>query len=384
MTVTITVKPATCSGGIAVPDPNSEPGLVSDCETLLGLKDSLAGTATLNWGFGAAMTSWDSVTVGGTPSRVTELDLRSRDLTGVIPAGLGDLSRLQDLDLHSNRLTDGIPSELGSLSDLTGLWVHKNGLTGGIPSELGMLSNLVWLAVSDNRLTGPIPPDLGGLEDLSQLWLRGNGLDGELPRELGNLTNLIIVQVEDNQLSGPIPPELSSLGSASTLKLSGNLLEGCLPPSWRSIGINDFAALGLPYCEEEGRVPAPGGLSASLSDDAFTVAWTAVEGAGLYEVQYRTDGSGEDWASAATTTAAGLTYSPDGGPSCETTYEFQVRAYGDGDDVCRRLGRGVRRCIGDDGPVQPVSRVRPGILRLHGGRGRRHGPRGGNGLRHRP
>ena len=330
VTVTITVKPATCSGGIAVPDPNSEPGLVSDCKTLLGLKDSLTGTARLNWGFGAAMTSWDSVTVGGTPSRVMELDLQSRDLTGVIPAGLGDLSRLQDLDLHSNRLSGGIPSELGDLSDLTGLWVHKNGLTGGIPSELGMLSNLVWLAVSDNRLTGPIPPDLGGLEDLSQLWLRGNGLDGELPRELGNLTNLIIVQIEDNQLSGPIPPELSSLGSASTLKLSGNLLEGCLPPSWRSIGINDFAALGLPYCEEGGRVPAPGGLSASLSDDTFTVAWTAVEGAGLYEVQYRIDGSGEEWAGAATTTAAGLTYSPDGGPSCETTYEFQVRAYGDG------------------------------------------------------
>ena len=234
--VTVTVAAATCSGGIAVPDPSDNPGLVSDCETLLGLQDALAGAGTLDWGFGAAMTSWDGVTVGGSPKRVTELDLPSRGLTGSIPAALsgldglqrlvlksngltggipadlGDLSNLLELDLHANGLTGGIPTELGDLSNLVGLWLHGNELTGGIPTELGSLSDLVWLALSDNQLTGPIPPDLGGLGQLSQLWLRGNELDGELPRELGNLTNLIIVQIEDNDLTGPIPPEFGQSG----------------------------------------------------------------------------------------------------------------------------------------------------------------------------
>ena len=39
----------TCDSGTAVPNPSSNAGLVADCNTLLGLKDALAGTATLNW-----------------------------------------------------------------------------------------------------------------------------------------------------------------------------------------------------------------------------------------------------------------------------------------------------------------------------------------------
>ena len=40
---------ASCANGIAVPNPASNPGLVSDCETLLSARDTLAGTASLNW-----------------------------------------------------------------------------------------------------------------------------------------------------------------------------------------------------------------------------------------------------------------------------------------------------------------------------------------------
>ena len=38
-----------CSGGVAVEDPANNPELVGDCNTLLGARDTLAGTATLNW-----------------------------------------------------------------------------------------------------------------------------------------------------------------------------------------------------------------------------------------------------------------------------------------------------------------------------------------------
>ena len=330
-TATITVTAATCSGGIAVPDPGSNPSLVSDCETLLGLRDALAGDATLNWGYGAAMTSWDGVTVGGTPMRVTELDLHIRGLTGSIPAELGDLSNLQDLDIHSNRLTGGIPTELGDLSNLNALWLHNNELRGPIPTELGSLSNLVWLVLSGNGLSGEIPAQLGGLTDLAHLWLQKNQLSGAIPSEVGALTSMQILRLQDNQLSGPIPWELGNLSSSlSILHLSGNRLEGCVPPALRSVGNNDLGELGLPYCAEEGPVPAPESLSVTLADGAFSLTWSDVTGAGRYEAQYRIGGTEDDWASAATTTATVLTFSPDGGPACETTYEFRVRAYGDG------------------------------------------------------
>ena len=74
--------------GLAVPNHSTNPGLVQDCETLLGLKDELQGTGTLNWGVDTAIGSWDGVTTGGTPSRVTKLEVDDQDLTGSIPAGL--------------------------------------------------------------------------------------------------------------------------------------------------------------------------------------------------------------------------------------------------------------------------------------------------------
>ena len=336
--VTVTVAAGGCSGGIAAPDPDDNPGLVSDCETLLGLKGALAGTATLNWSGAAAITGWRGVTVGGSPLRVTELNLRSRSLTGMIPPELGGLSKLQVLNLQYNSLTGELPAALGGLSELTTLWVNNNGLTGGIPEELGMLSNLIWMAVSVNGLSGEIPAELGGLPYLSQLLLQNNSLEGELPRELGDLTSLLVLQMNNNSLSGPIPSELEGLSGLSVLHLSGNTLEGCLPPSWRSISTNDFSALGLPYCAESGRAPAPGSVTASVSGDTFNVAWGAVTGAGGYEVEYRISGSGADWEVAATGTEVSLTFSPEGGPECETTYEFRVRAYGDGATYAGVLG----------------------------------------------
>ena len=76
--------------------------------------------------------------------------------------------------------------------------------------------------------------------------------------------------------------------------------------------------------------PAPEGLSVSLADDAFSITWGEVTGAARYEPQYRISGSGDDWASVETTEDTISTLSPDGGPACGTTYEFRVRAYGDG------------------------------------------------------
>ena len=113
----------TCTNGTAAATPNDNRGLVQDCETLLAAKDALRGTATLDWATGTAVSDWEGITTGGTPSRVTELDLASESLTGSIPSELGQLFELTTLDLSSNQLTGGIPAELGWLTNLTELRV---------------------------------------------------------------------------------------------------------------------------------------------------------------------------------------------------------------------------------------------------------------------
>ena len=77
-----------CASGSAVPTPGTARGLVHDCGSLLTAKSTLAGNGTLNWGTATASTSWDGVTISGTPSRVTGLALASKSLTGTIPPDL--------------------------------------------------------------------------------------------------------------------------------------------------------------------------------------------------------------------------------------------------------------------------------------------------------
>ena len=120
--------PSACPVGRAVPDAASNPGLVSDCKALLASRDTLVGTATLNWSADRPMTEWGGVTVEGTPSRVTALDISAHQLSGTIPPELGSLSDLTRLKLVANRLTGAIPAELGNLGNLEVLSLGWNQL----------------------------------------------------------------------------------------------------------------------------------------------------------------------------------------------------------------------------------------------------------------
>ena len=124
-----------CSMG-AVTDTSANPGLARDCEILLVVMDTLRGTATLNWNVTTTITAWDGVTVSGTPSLVTRLELANEGLDGSIPEFLGRLLGLTHLGLSRNSLTDAIPFELGRLSNLEALRLSGNSLTGCIPVAL--------------------------------------------------------------------------------------------------------------------------------------------------------------------------------------------------------------------------------------------------------
>ena len=247
------VSPAllACDGGTAVPNPGNNPGLVSDCEVLLELRNELAGTGSLNWDTQLAMTQWQGIRISGSPSRVTEVSgyqltgviplelgqlsqlrqlyLGGNQLTGPIPLELGQLSQLRRLSLGGNQLTGPIPPELGQLFQLELLHLGTNQLTGEIPAELGRLSQLQWLHLDDNQLTGVIPAELDQLSGLRQLHLDDNQLTGTIPVELGRLSRLEWLYLDDNQLTGPIPIELGQLRRLEQLYLGNNQLAGSIP-----------------------------------------------------------------------------------------------------------------------------------------------------------
>ena len=100
------------------------------------------------------------------------LYLSGNDLSGAIPARLGELSELKELVLSNNELTGGVPSWLGGLADLEELWLSNNSLTGAIPAGLAEL-DLEYLYLAGNELTGCVPAGLGRVanNDLAGLGL---------------------------------------------------------------------------------------------------------------------------------------------------------------------------------------------------------------------
>lgn len=103
--------------------------LEQDSLALMALYDSTAGANwTDNAGWSTRDTSdvatWYGVTESG--GRVTTVYLYDNNLSGKIPARLGDLTALTDLDLGANALTDTIPSALGNLSNLQKLYLDEN------------------------------------------------------------------------------------------------------------------------------------------------------------------------------------------------------------------------------------------------------------------
>ena len=187
-------------------------------------------TNKTNWLSDNDLSTWHGVSVSN--GWVTSLDLRGNNLTGTIPAELGNLSNLTHLRLYNNDLSGRIPIELGNLLNLTDLDLSYNELGGTIPAELGSLSNLIELELQGNNLSGAIPPQLGDLTNFTSLRLGSNELSGAIPVELDNLTQLNRLELQDNNLSGAIPVELGNLTKLEHLYFENNSsLTGALPQS---------------------------------------------------------------------------------------------------------------------------------------------------------
>jgi Leucine-rich repeat (LRR) protein len=183
-----------------------------ECEALIALYNSTDGP---NWG---NKTGWNITNTpcdwyGTTCSSryITGLYLFSNQLSGSIPAELGNLSNLRVLYLYSNRLSGSIPAELGNLSNLRWLYLNGNQLSGLIPAELGNLSNLQGLYLSSNQLSGSIPAELGDLSNLRRLFLKNNQFCGDIPLSLMNLSYLDYLYMENNGLNiANLEPQLEA------------------------------------------------------------------------------------------------------------------------------------------------------------------------------
>lgn len=123
-------------------------------------------------------------------------------------------SNVWGIYLGNNNLTGALPAEIGNLPDLETLFVAYNEIGGNIPPELGNLKRIRSLALDYNKFSGNIPEELGNLSQVEtpfNISLGNNNLTGEIPESIGELKNLVNFSVTNNMLSGPIPKSFMQL-----------------------------------------------------------------------------------------------------------------------------------------------------------------------------
>ena len=227
----------------------------ADLQALTALYNATGGPGwsnSKNWLSDKPVSEWHGI---GTNSagRVVALNLRENNLTGSLPAEIGDLEYLETLHLYDNEIPGPIPPELGQLRRLRILFLHNCGMYGPIPPEIGRLTDLEVLNLNGNELSGSIPPEIGGLTSLKWLWMWGNLLTGSIPAELGQLENLEQLRLGNNALTGPIPPQLGNLSKLQELVLFRNKLTGPLPPELGNL--SSLKTLSLWFNRITGSIP---------------------------------------------------------------------------------------------------------------------------------
>lgn len=170
---------------------------------------------------------------------LTLLDMGQNMLSGQIPLTIWNLTNLFVLKLSMNRLSGQIPSTVGNLLQLGHLYLDDNELSGNIPPNIGQCKRLLMLNFSANHFTGSIPIELVGISSLSLgLDLSNTNLTGPMPQQVGNLINLGLLSVSNNRLSGGLPAGLGQCVQLLSLHMEHNMFSGNISEDFRALKID--------------------------------------------------------------------------------------------------------------------------------------------------
>ncbi|WVZ10113.1 hypothetical protein V8G54_014643 [Vigna mungo] len=207
-------------------------GNQTDHLVLLKFKESISNDPykiIASWNSSIHFCNWPGVTCNSMNQRVIELNLEGKQLQGLIPPHIGNLSFLNRLNLGNNSFSGKIPQELGRLLQLQNLSLTNNSLKGEIPANLTRCSKLRELHLFGNNLIGEIPMEIGYLQKLQELTLAVNNLTGVIPSSIGNLSSLVSLSIGVNYFEGNIPQEICLLKNLSLMSLHVNKLIGTFP-----------------------------------------------------------------------------------------------------------------------------------------------------------
>lgn len=197
--------------------------------------------------------SWYGIILTNDGCNVSKIELPTNNLSGNLPAIIGDFMELNSIVLSENNLIGAIPPELYNLTQLSNLELQYNQLNGNISDEISRLEQLVNLNLMENDLSGNIPAGLYQCANIESIQLGYNSLTGTIPNEIANLNKLQTYSLTHNQMGGTIPPGLYTLSNMISIDLSANNFYGTIDPN---IGnLTQLELLQLSQNQFEGTIP---------------------------------------------------------------------------------------------------------------------------------
>ncbi|XP_073226028.1 uncharacterized protein [Cicer arietinum] len=175
-------------------------------------------------------------------TQLYELDVSTNNISGIFdrclfpdkPSSKIGLISIRNLLFHDNHLGGQVPNEIGNIKNLTVLALYLNHFFGPIPSSLGNCTHLSILRLHKNQFSGPIPSSIGKLTNLTDLKFFSNNLNGTVPQEFGNLSSLIVLHLAENNFIGELPPEVCKSGKLENFSAAYNSFTGPIPRSLRN------------------------------------------------------------------------------------------------------------------------------------------------------
>ncbi|XP_060211554.1 polygalacturonase inhibitor-like [Lycium barbarum] len=200
-----------------------------DKQVLLQIKKDLGNPYHLaSWDPNTDCCYWYVVKCDRKTNRINALTVFQANISGQIPAAVGDLPYLEILQFHHiTNLTGTIQPTIAKLTNLKQLRLSFTNLTGQIPEFLSQLRNLTLLELNYNQFTGTIPSSFSQLPNLLAIHLDRNKLTGQIPESFGKFKGGQIPELylSHNSLTGPVPRSLGDL-NFTRLDFSRNKLEG--------------------------------------------------------------------------------------------------------------------------------------------------------------
>ena len=164
---------------------------------------------------------------------IVSIDLSNRNLIGILPSDLVQLSWLRNLQLNNNNLHGKIPMEVNKLTNLQSMDVSNNFLTGQIPM-FGEMINLIHLNLAFNLLTSLTTrhnaTTVSSFEDLFSLEYL-NICNNPLEGSLGNFKYFIYlksVYICNTNLAVTVP-QFESSTKLQIISLYNNQFIGSIP-----------------------------------------------------------------------------------------------------------------------------------------------------------